>query len=152
MLVVSNLNVAALNGAAYTSGTWTPTIIGVFGTAGVTAYTTQTGTYTQIGNIVYAYFKLVWTTTTATGYLGLAGFPFAAGTGPSFANCQTLGIALNTTYKQFQIVLGGGSIAFLGFIVFYILESPAFTAGNATLIYGPFANGTIECSIVYSRV
>jgi hypothetical protein len=64
----------------YEEGTWTPTVTRL-GTAptGVT-YSTQTGTYTKIGNLVTAYFDLTINTisTAGSGQNSITGFPFAS--------------------------------------------------------------------------
>jgi hypothetical protein len=144
--MVTNLNSNFINGASYSTGTWTPIMKGVFGADGSTTYTTQTGSYTQIGNIVYAYFKMVWTATTASGFMGVGGFPLAAGTPVTFGECQTLGLLIPSPYNIVQIALTGGTIG--------LVVSPATKAtstGSTENLYGPWASGTVECSIVYSR-
>ncbi len=58
-----------------TGGTWTPTIVG--GTvAGTTTYSTQTGTYSRIGNIVTIQATLSISAATGTGNANIGGFPF----------------------------------------------------------------------------
>jgi hypothetical protein len=61
----------------YSTGTWTPTIVGTT-TAGTGTYTAQTGEYTRIGNIVHIYCALTWTAHTGTGNMHIAGLPIAA--------------------------------------------------------------------------
>lgn len=57
-----------------TAGTWTPTIDGAV--SGTTTYSTQTGTYTRIGNIIVAQCLLQITAATGTGDARVGGFPF----------------------------------------------------------------------------
>lgn len=66
----------------YEESTWTPVL--TFATPGdlSVTYTTQTGTYTKIGNRVFADFIIVtatFTHTTAAGQLTMTGLPFNAG-------------------------------------------------------------------------
>ena len=69
----------------YEEGTWTP----YFGTSGAlqltATYTTQTGTYTKVGNLVFVMFDLVVSNTPsgATGYPLISGLPYAPLTGQS---------------------------------------------------------------------
>jgi len=69
----------------YEEGTFTPISYGLT-SAGTTAYTTQTGTYTKIGNLVTVFVVLSVNSMTGTGALALGGFPFnsaASGAGCS---------------------------------------------------------------------
>lgn len=67
--------IATLNGS---QGSWTPTI--TFATPGTSsvAYTTQTGTYARVGNVVTLNFQVTFTPTlgTASGALLIQGLPF----------------------------------------------------------------------------
>jgi hypothetical protein len=58
----------------YEEGTFTPTI--TTDGAPVTTYTTQTGKYTKIGNVVYFQIGIVWSAFTGTGNVTIGGFPF----------------------------------------------------------------------------
>lgn len=59
----------------YRQGTFTPTVKGAT-TAGTYTYTTQSGSYVRIGNIVHFQAKVVWTAGTGTGQLRMTGLPF----------------------------------------------------------------------------
>lgn len=60
----------------YEEGSWTPTFISVDGGAG-TSYATQTGVYTRVGNMVYAFFNLTLNAANwVSGLINIAGFPF----------------------------------------------------------------------------
>jgi hypothetical protein len=61
----------------YQQGTWTPVIFGST-VAGVGTYTTQTGTYTKQGNLVFFDYNIDWTAHTGTGNMRMSGFPFIA--------------------------------------------------------------------------
>lgn len=71
--------------SAYQAGTWTPTITGLT-TSGTTTYTTQSGNYVRVGNIVTAWCECNISAMTGTGDVILGGFPFA------FSNSGTAGI------------------------------------------------------------
>lgn len=62
----------------YEEGTWTPTVIGTT-TAGTATYSTQLGTYTRIGRMVYFQLELNWNSGTGAGQLRLGGLPFTCG-------------------------------------------------------------------------
>ena len=66
----------------YAEGTFTPTIIGLT-TAGVGTYSSQSGSYTKIGNEVYFKLSLAWSAHTGTGAMAVTGLPFTAGAGDS---------------------------------------------------------------------
>lgn len=61
----------------YSTGTWTPTIVGTTA-AGVGTYTAQTAEYTRIGNIMHVYAAITWTAHTGTGNMHIGGLPTAA--------------------------------------------------------------------------
>jgi hypothetical protein len=61
--------------SAYSTGTFTPTMIGQ-STAGTTTYSAQNGYYTRIGNLVTIIATVVGSAATGTGFAELAGFPF----------------------------------------------------------------------------
>ena len=83
--------------ANYTeTGTWTPTVSG--STAGTGTYSTQTGNYQRIGNIVFIQAQVVWTAQTGAGNLLLTGFPFTVANltnyTPGFA-CNLLNVTIS---------------------------------------------------------
>jgi hypothetical protein len=64
--------------AIQTNSTWTPAIAFGGGTTGIT-YTTQTGTYYKIGNVVFIYAKIVLSSKgSSTGNLTITGLPFTS--------------------------------------------------------------------------
>lgn len=62
----------------YEEGSFTPVVAGGT-TAGTGTYTTQTGTYTRIGNRVMIDIVLTWTAHTGTGVMLITGLPFTSG-------------------------------------------------------------------------
>lgn len=97
--------------ADYEEGTFTPTIVG-FTTPGVGTYTSQTGLYTKIGNVVYFTIDLTLTNHTGTGVMFVAGLPFAiVGSSKKFsASVRSSNLnmtALNTLQALLYGVFGG---------------------------------------------
>ena len=80
-LVVHDLSAATdKKMAPFVSGTWTPALAFGGATTGIT-YTTQSGTYVRIGNLVYVNFSIDLTSKgSATGNATITGLPFDAGT------------------------------------------------------------------------
>jgi hypothetical protein len=114
--------------ADYEEGTFTPVIKG-FTTPGTGTYTTQTGLYTKIGNVVYFAINLTQTNHTGTGVMLVDGLPFAiVGTTKVFtAAVRTANLSLTalnviqtylagtfsgtTAFDLEQIPVGGGAVA-----------------------------------------
>jgi hypothetical protein len=65
----------------YEEGTFTPVVIGLT-TAGVGTYTTQSGTYTKIGRIVFFNIFVEWSSHTGTGEIRVSGLPFLFANSP----------------------------------------------------------------------
>jgi hypothetical protein len=65
----------------YEEGTWTPVIVGAT-TAGTGTYTTQVGTYTKIGRVVYVRLQLAWSAHTGVGNMSVLGLPFTSSSNP----------------------------------------------------------------------
>ncbi len=73
--------------STYTDWTsWTPTVTGS-GTAGTTTYTVQVGTYTRIGNIVFANLSVNYSAATGTGNMVIGGLPFTVNSTGAFDSC-----------------------------------------------------------------
>lgn len=81
---ISSSGVAFTNGISfgnetlsnYDEGTWTPVLQG---TSIAVSMTTQTGTYTRIGNCIFWSLKIVWSSlNSSTGNSRITGFPFTA--------------------------------------------------------------------------
>lgn len=69
--------VSGVHGLKIESGIFTPVINGSI-TAGTGTYTTQSGFYYKIGNLVHFRLHLTWTAHTGTGALSVGGLPFAS--------------------------------------------------------------------------
>lgn len=77
--VVPNLDADSVDGAHYSTGTWTPALAGSGGQSGQ-AYATQAGAYIKIGLLVYATGRLTMSTLgTVTGTARISGLPFTSG-------------------------------------------------------------------------
>ena len=64
----------------YEEGTWTPSVFGT-GTAGTATYAQAVGTYTKVGNLVYAQCYVVFSSFTGTNNLQVRGLPFVGESG-----------------------------------------------------------------------
>jgi hypothetical protein len=115
----------------YEEGTFTPTIVGG-STAGTASYSIQLGFYTKIGNVVYVYVNISWSSGTGSGQLRISGLPFTssntANLYPAITiaysdnvagtanNIQLASVPLNSTYIQFeQYPVGGGAASVLAY-------------------------------------
>jgi hypothetical protein len=68
----------------YEEGTWTP-VINFGGSAGITTYSTQSGSYTKIGNVVtVTCYIAISSKSAATGAATLNGFPFSTSSNASY--------------------------------------------------------------------
>lgn len=94
--------------AAIESGSWTPTIAGST-TAGSNTYTTQSGYYYKIGDLVYltGYIKMSTKDAAMSGNARIAGLPFSvrANTYPAIAFAQINNIDYSDGSKQ---LIGAG--------------------------------------------
>lgn len=77
---IANLSTAANVLDDYEEGTFTPTVSGIT-TAGLGTYTSQTGRYTKIGNLVQFVLNMSWTAHTGTGTMAIDDLPFVATAG-----------------------------------------------------------------------
>ena len=85
----------------YEEGTWTPTITGTTGSAGIT-YATQLGHYIKVGNVFTAEFVIKLSSKgTASGTILIAGLPVSVATGTECAG-------LPTYYNNVILASGGG--------------------------------------------
>jgi len=131
----------------YEEGTWTPTITGVSGGSGQT-YSTQTGKYLKIGDLVVLSFQVTFSNKgSMTGIPVLGGIPFASGT------TGAINRAMNLVWGD--LAISPYSIGYLprgsGFAQFYLSKLTA--AGNISLFAsgsGDFNNNsTIAGTITY---
>jgi hypothetical protein len=67
----------------YEEGTFTPTAFGTTA-AGTTTYTSQTGSYTKVGDTVHVDIYISWTAMTGTGDLRIGGLPFTSSSASNY--------------------------------------------------------------------
>jgi hypothetical protein len=82
---------------SYEEGTFTPVIEGTT-SAGTASYSTRTGKYTKIGNMVTVYCQVTWSSGTGTGNLRVTGLPFTSNENYVTAMGATTGLALTDQY------------------------------------------------------
>lgn len=82
------------------TASFTPTVVGLT-SPGVGTYTTQTGAYTRIGNVVTFKITLVWTAHTGTGLAAIDGLPFTATAGDTALSV----IASNYTLSPSNVMI-----------------------------------------------
>jgi len=94
----------------YEEGSFTPTSIGST-TPGAVTYTLQDGKFTRIGNTVFFWLAVGWSSHTGTGNLQIAGLPYAAnGSILRTVTCWTNGLAVPAgQIMQASIPQGGVS-------------------------------------------
>jgi hypothetical protein len=121
---------------------WTPTFI--FATPGdlSVVYTTQSGTYTRIGNVVYYTFSLVFspTFTTSSGSAIVSSLPIAAATGSMLGNVSfSGGVVFSGNYVNLSTSTGQNNLTMLRTITtsnFGNLAPTAFPTGGTYTIVG----------------
>ena len=125
-MVTINSSTGQMGVAPFTTGTFTPALAFGGSATGIT-YTTQTGFYTRIGNVVICQFQIVLSSKGAqTGNATITGFPISAGsTSPTYNNlgfvsemimsaAGDIGVLSNltastTTMNVYQWLNSGGS-------------------------------------------
>ena len=129
----------------YEEGAWTPALTGSSGTSG-TAYTTQQGSYTKIGNTVTANFQILLSNEgTLTGTTRISGLPFSGVSSPLY---QTATLMCGNTNLDKDQKLTGMQYAVNAFIYLMIEESDV--ALSQAIGNGPFKNNTeISGSVTY---
>ena len=109
----------------YAEGTFTPVVVGTT-SAGSATYTTQTGSYTKIGRLVFFAIELTWSGHTGTGSLQVQGLPFTAA-GMNFAVSQAVSALSLTAGNVVQCLVGANSTNVI------VQQSPS-GGGNATVV------------------
>lgn len=120
--------------ADYEEGTWTATIIGST-TAGTASYTSQTGSYTKVGNIVSITLYIDWNTGTGTGALRISGLPFTSAA--SRYQSMTIGQLENVT-KTVATTVAAQINPNSTLIIF--VEIPTTGGANGALAYDAAGN------------
>lgn len=125
----------------YEEGTWTPTIIGT-STAGTASYSTQNGTYTKVGRMVYFQCELIWSAGSGSGSLRISGLPYTCGGN----NCSvSVGDLENVALSALFYV--GGAYVFANSTQISFRECQVGGGGNNPVAYD--AAGTIRIGGCY---
>ena len=98
----------------YEEGDWNPVLYGTT-SAGTTTYTTQSGSYTKIGNLVTANIYLNWSNQTGSGDMVIGSFPFTRKSGSNYGTVGTV-VFSNWNYnsgEQTVGYMGDGNILYL---------------------------------------
>ncbi len=117
----------------YEEGTWTPTK-----TTG-TAYTSASGRYTKVGNLVTATFIVQFAVEANSSSSAMSGFPFSAGGSASESN----GLAVGYQSASIQV---GGSLSTTT-MTFRQIGTGVATAASITQMSGALVTGTITYTI-----
>lgn len=117
----------------YEEGTWTPTK-----TTG-TAYTSASGRYTKVGNLVTATFIVQFAVETNASSSEMSGFPFSASGSASELN----GLAVGYQSSSIQV---GGSLSTTT-MTFRQIGTGVVTAATITQMSGALVSGTITYTI-----
>lgn len=129
----------------YSTGTYSPTIRGA-STPGTTTYSSQVGSYTRIGNLVFVTGSVVWTAATGIGQLLLGSLPYN----------QLLVNTISYCYYD-QGVATSTSIAFAGVassseLAMIALNSVTGVSTAVLLEATGAAGGTITFTLTYQCV
>jgi len=98
----------------YEEGEWNPNLYGT-GSAGTTTYTTRSGSYTKIGNLVTCNIYLNWSNQTGSGDMAISSFPFTRKSGTNYETVGTV-VFSNWDYnsgEQTVGYMGDGTILYL---------------------------------------
>jgi hypothetical protein len=97
--MADNVTQETVHGLRIETGTWTPTLVSLYGYSGEHTYSEQTGYYIKIGNLVHINCIMALTAKDAamTGtYVGIGGIPFSCPDRTSASLHGTRGITLPT--------------------------------------------------------
>lgn len=116
--------------SSYEEGTWTPAVAGV-------SLTTPLGTYTKIGNKVYANFTFASTAAVSASSFLISGLPFTPNTSATEADRPAGYLTYNPGIKSWTLLFGSGltTVAFR--------QDPGGTTGTITDLSGQTLWGTI---------
>jgi len=127
----------------YEEGTFTPTIRGS-STVGTATYSTQVGSYTRIGRLVYVQIALTWSAHTGTGNLRIGALPFTAGIS-SLGYGWLTGYNHNLTLSANNYLMGAEVVSGNNYATFY--QSP--TGGGSAASVPIDTAASIEFSGTY---
>ena len=112
----------------YEEGTWSPTVEGTT-TAGTVTYTSRSGKYTKVGNVVTFSAYIGWSSGSGTGNLQIAGFPFAP-TGTTYPAITTIANDLTLTALNIAVAyISDGTTAAL------IQQCPTGGGAKTNVVY-----------------
>ncbi len=132
----NSLNIDIANFVQWTS--WTPTLIGQ-STAGTTTYTTQSGSYMRMSNMVIATFSVVITAATGTGNINIGGLPFTFSR-QTIGSCQINGFTWPTSNTDIVLsALGATSV---------LLVQGSLSAGNGGFVQIANVAGSVNGTII----
>lgn len=129
-------------GGGATSGTWTPTVFGL-GTAGSPTYSSQTGYWTRVGNMVTCWFSIGLTGWGgASGAIAFDGLPVALDSPPGVRGMGTVVNAGNMTNYQPMVLTGYTGTQFAlrngeayGSLPIYVTDATATMSMSGYFIY-----------------
>jgi hypothetical protein len=97
----------------YEEGAWTPALTGSSGTSG-TAYTTQVGAYTKVGNKVTANFHILLSNEgTIGGTTRISGLPFIGNSAPQYQTAAVVSGEMDIDADQQVVAMQYAGNAFL---------------------------------------
>ena len=132
----NSLNIDIANFVQWTS--WTPTLIGQ-STAGTTTYTTQSGSYMRISNMVIATFSVAITAATGTGNINIGGLPFTFSRQTN-GSCQVNGFTWPASNTMMSLTaLGATSV---------LLIQGSLSAGSGGFIQIASVTGSVNGTII----
>lgn len=135
------------NAPSYTTGSWTPTLQGSSAT-GAPTYTTQIGSYEQIGRLIICRFTIVTSALgSPTGNMQIGGLPFTSANvsndnGQGFIT-NMIGVTLDSSYVTLTAIVAPNSA------VAMLFEIGSGQSGQAVPV-SKFASGTtLEGCLIY---
>jgi hypothetical protein len=88
----------------YEEGDWNPVLYGT-SSAGTTTYTTRSGSYTKIGNLVTVNIYLNWSNQTGSGHMAISSMPFTRKAGTNYETVGTV-VFSNWDYNSGEQTVG----------------------------------------------
>lgn len=119
----------------YEEGTFTPTVVGAT-SAGVTTYSSRSGRFTRMGNLVRFFMALNWSAATGTGTMTFGGLPYVVNSGEQNAPCAYA--AVNQA-KPFGIGLLNASAANISLYNPVTDAAIAITNGGVAVLSGSYS-------------
>lgn len=135
----------ALSKLNYAKGTWTPAFQGAV-TAGTFTYSTQSGRYTRVGNIVFARCRLIIATipVAPAGGMRITGLPYTVFNTIAAGDCA-IGVISNYNFTAGAIQLTATPVANQSYIELYEVFDAAGTVGAPSAGFPVGANIGLTC-------